>query len=419
MTAAGLDVLLVLLFLLILFAVIFIIQKRQQSKQLYYEKRIHDLESNLTQSNVQLNESISTLKNVREGILYETYAKRIISHLDQGIIYIDQYRIVQFINAYAQRFLNMSTGVGKTYRDVIHIHETGDTSDAISMFEKAFAGSAQILPDHYEMVCLRGSVPIRGTIFPLPIDHSVNDIVFIFTDNSTEEARIKEEQAFFSTAAHELRTPLTVIRMTISLLREKLTSLPQEKIIEHLGRADETAEQLVKMVNDFLNVSRIDQGRLEMQIESFDIVNLTEDVIHAMTLIAKERNLYIHHEPIGIENRMVIGDRAKTNDILTNVISNGLKYTMQGGLTIAHHIVGSSLATKITDTGTGIPLEYQPLLFKRFQQIGEAHELAPTKSTGLGLYISKKLALMMHGDVVLEKSEPGKGSTFSFTLPLG
>ena len=229
--------------------------------------------------------------------------------------------------------------------------------------------------------------------------------------------RIKEEEAFFSSAAHELRTPLTVIRMTAALLKDKFETLGHDKVTEYLRRMDETGEQLVKLVNDFLNISRIDQGRLVVTRESFDIIALTDEAINDLKLLAKERHLSIDHDP-ACDSRTVWGDRTKAKEVLTNLLSNALKYTIQGGITVTHGVQNGMLATKVTDTGAGIPEEYQPLLFKRFQQIGEAHRQASSKSSGLGLYISKKFALLMHGNLILEKSEPNKGSTFTFTLPI-
>ena len=196
-------------------------------------------------------------------------------------------------------------------------------------------------------------------------------------------------------------------------------SLPKEKIIEHLRRTDETTEKLVTLVNEFLNISRLDQGRLEIKTEKFDIVTLTDEVIKDLSLLAKERKLFIHHEPVDKEHRIVIGDPSKSKEVLINLISNAIKYTIQGGLTISHQATATALLTKVTDTGNGIPEEYQGILFKRFTQLDNARLQSTAKGSGLGLYISKKFALLMHGDVYLETSEPGKGSTFTFTLPVG
>lgn len=347
----------------------------------------------------------------------ETFATLIVSGMSQGVVYIDKDRIIRFVNASAEPFLAVSA-VGKPYQQALRMLQAQGVGD-YSLFESAFAGKTQVLPDNFEITGQRGTFTIGGTITPISVGSVCGPIVFIFSDISEQVARIKEEQAFFSAAAHELRTPLTVIRLTVSLLRKQFDTMGRDKILEHLKRTDETTENLAKLVNDFLNISRIDQGRLTVSHESFDMVSLVDEVIAETAPLVRERNLYIHHETAGSEFRTVIGDKAKAKEVVLNLISNGIKYTTQGGLTVTHQASESLLVTNVTDTGTGIPLEYQSLLFKRFQQVGEAHKQSSTKSTGLGLYISKKLAQLMHGDVMLEKSEPGKGSTFSFTLPLG
>jgi signal transduction histidine kinase len=147
------------------------------------------------------------------------------------------------------------------------------------------------------------------------------------------------------------------------------------------------------------------------------MVTLTDEVIANLALLARERKLFVQHET-DAEKRLVAGDRAKAAEVLTNLMSNSLKYTIQGGLTITHSSSNTTLTTTITDTGPGIPKELQSLLFKRFGQVGRAREQDPTKGSGLGLYISKRLAELMRGDVQLVKSEPGMGSTFAFILPL-
>ncbi len=383
-----------------------------------HEQEVLGLTKALEGMKAELGKTGQALKERGESAQYDTYAKLVISQMNQGVICIDQSRLVRLVNTYAEQFIDGGSPVGQPYQQVLHLQTPNGPGD-FAIIEAAFSGKTQVLPDNYAIVCRRGTFPISGTVTALRTDHTVGTVVFVFADNTQQVARIKEEQAFFSAAAHELRTPLSIIRLTVSLLREQFDTLGREKIIENLARTDETTVRLVKLVNDFLNISRIDQGRLEMKTELFDIVKLTDEVIEDHKLLASERKLYVHHEPTGTELRTVIGDRSKAKEVLSNLVSNAIKYTIQGGLTITHSTNDSVLATKVTDTGAGIPLEYQRLLFKRFQQIGQAKEQASTKSSGLGLYISKKLAQLMRGDVVLEKSEPGTGSTFTFTLPLG
>ncbi len=407
----------ILVFLLILTVTgVFILYFQNRDSKNQSEKKIHELETTLETVKLELDKNIKALGQSKEKNQYESYAGQIVSQMNQGVICIDQNRMIQLVNAYAEKFLEISPAKEKSYQQALHflINETRD----YSLFEAAFSGKSQILPGNVEIITQHGKIPVLGTITPLISDNAVKTIVFIFADNSQNVSKIQEDKAFFSAAAHELRTPLTGIRMSVSLLLQQFDTLGREKIIEYLKKTNESIEYLVNLVNDFLNVSRIDQGRLAVDNKPFNIVVLTDEVIKELSLIAKERKLFIRHEPVEGEIRNVIGDATKSKEVLTNLINNSIKYTIQGDITITHHVTNTSVITKITDTGSGIPKESQNLLFKRFFQIGGARTQSSAKSTGLGLYISKKIAQMMHGDVALESSEPGKGSIFTFILPL-
>lgn len=384
---------------------VFYFRKYLQKTKASYASRITLLERQLAEANARVSEEAVKTKAVKESSAYDKNAGVILNQLDRGVVVISADKTIQFMNPYAKRFVDLSAETGMSYQGVVR-------ASNYDVFEAGFLGRTQQLSEGATLTSQRGTIPVSGTVTPFD-----GGILFLFQDKTTEIARVKEEQAFFSAAAHELRTPLTIIRMTVSLLREKFDTMPKEKIIEHLKRTDETTERLVRLVNEFLNVSRIDQGRLEIQTEKFDVVTLTEEVIGNLSMLAKERNLYIHHD-VEITERSVVADRSKSSEVLSNLISNALKYTIRGGVTVSHSVSTTVLTTTVTDTGSGIDRAAQGMLFKRFGQVGSSAQHVASKSTGLGLYISKKFAQLMRGDVVLVKSEPGTGSTFAFTLPL-
>lgn len=387
-------------------------QKQKQSI-----KQLSDKEKELEVLKAEIGKKQQLLDSVDAQASRETFTQLVVSQMEQGVVCIDQHHVVRFINTYAAKLLDFSASSGIGYEQILHIRNIGDV-DVSVVLDAALNGKSYQLPDTAQLVSQRGTFPITGKIVQLTsgVDGAVAAV--IFEDNTKQLSWVREQQAFFSAAAHELRTPLTVIRLTVALLLERYDSMNREKVLEHLRRADETAGHLVKLVNDFLNISRIDQGRLEMKTESVNMVALIDEVIAELALLAKEKKLFIHHEPISADNSIVTGDSTRIKEIVTNLISNSLKYTMQGGVTVAHTAQGAFLSTTITDTGVGIPPESQGLLFKRFVQIGEARKLSTAKSTGLGLYISKKIAQLMHGDITLTHSEPGKGSTFALVLPI-
>jgi signal transduction histidine kinase len=387
---------------------------RQRSQLNQYKQQLKELEIVLGKTQTDLARSLKEAQGQGE---FQELAGQIVSKLDHGVICIDKKGIVRLVNTYAEKFLDISPAVGKPYSEVLHKLKIDGRNDFLQ-FKEAMMGKRLTLPDTVEFTTKKGDIPISATLTPLFSDGKNAIIAFIFADNSRNVARIMEEKAFFSAAAHELRTPLSVIRLAVYLLLTEFDKLGQEEIIDHLKKIEKTSERLTSLVNDFLNVSRIDLGRLEVDKTPFDIVSLTDEVIQELSDLAKKRKLYVHHKVTG-EHRMVMGDKKKSKEVLTNLVSNGIKYTLQGGLTITHKKDKGILMTKVTDTGSGITSASQRLLFRRFMQVGRGRLQSSEKSTGLGLYISKKFAQLMGGDVVLETSKPNKGSTFAFILPVG
>lgn len=380
------------------------------------DKKIHDLETTFVATKAELDKNIKAIVELKKNNQYEIYAGQIVSQMNQGVIFIDQNHIIKLINPYAEKFIENPPAIGKMYQQALHfqVNEKWD----YSLFESAFTGKVQVLPDNSEIITPLGKISVSGTIIPLASNDTIKTIVFIFTDSSQRVSQAQEEKALFSATTHELRTPLTAIRMTISLLLQQFDSLGREKIIEYLTKTNVAVDHLTNLINDFLNLSRIDQGRVAVDKKPFNLITVTDEVIQELSLLIKERKLYIHHEPIEGEYKNVIGDPTRSKEILINLLSNSIKYTIQGGITISHQVENTFLVTKVIDTGNGIPEESRSLLFKRFFQIGGARLQSSSKGSGLGLYISKKLAQLMGGDVSLESSEPGQGSTFVFKLPL-
>jgi signal transduction histidine kinase len=391
---------------------------RERKHAALSDKRITELEASLADMRASQEKTAAALAVAQSNSVYEQYARPIVSQMDVGVIAIDQQKIIRLINTYAAQYLDFDAVVGKPYQEVVHLKKIGGSEDPM-VFEAALGGTAQPIPEGYELASKRATIPIRGSIMSVTPNKPGGSIFFLFEDISKQSERERESNAFFSAAAHELRTPLTVIRMTVSLLKDKFETMQKDAIMEHYRRMEESSERLVKLVNDFLNVSRLAEGRIVMKTEPFDMVALTDEAVKEVSALAKERKLYIQHDPTSTEFRTVMGDRERAKEVLLNLLSNGIKYTMQGGLTVTHEASSAALATKVSDSGAGIQKEQQPLLFRRFSQVGGARSLSIAKSSGLGLYISKKFAQLMHGDVTLEKSEPGVGSTFVFSLPRG
>ncbi len=252
-------------------------------------------------------------------------------------------------------------------------------------------------------------------------DHEeVIGYVVLVEDITGAKALEHSRDEFFAVASHELRTPLTAIRgnteMILDMYADKIKGT---EVKEMLGDINEASIRLIGIVNDFLEVSRLEQGNITLKINNFDIVELIDKVIKTEQTQAADKKIHIQFEKGTQKLPLVYSDQGKAEQILFNLIGNAIKFTNVGDIKVSVENLGKMLKIKVSDTGAGISLQNEYLLFKKFQFAGEDILTSDiTKSTGLGLYISKLLIEKMGGTIGLEKSEIGKGSVFFFTLPI-
>jgi PAS domain S-box-containing protein len=233
--------------------------------------------------------------------------------------------------------------------------------------------------------------------------------------NREVERATQLKSQFLASMSHELRTPLNAILGFSDLLAEGTAGPLAEKQQRFIGHVRTGARHLLALINDILDLSKIESGLLELKCESFSISEAMPEVLSIIRPLAMAKK--IHIEQSG-ENLSVFGDRIRFKQILYNLLSNALKFTPEGGkVAIKSSAAGSLVCLSVTDKGVGIRREDQGLIFEEFRQVGETAG-GVKEGTGLGLAIAKRLVEQQGGsmDVV---SEPGKGSCFSFTLPVG
>lgn len=227
--------------------------------------------------------------------------------------------------------------------------------------------------------------------------------------------KVKDE--FVSVASHELRTPMTVIKSYVWLLLNDKTLKLTEKQKVNLDRTYASVERLITLVNDMLNVSRIESGKILIEKKPTDIEKLCQDTIAEMQAKAAEEkiNLSLEREK---DIPLVSIDPNKTKEILINLVGNALKFTLQGGkIKVSIENKDNMVLVKVSDTGFGIKAENMPKLFQKFGIVGENYlQKNITQGTGLGLYISKSIAELQGGKMWAESEGQNKGATFSFTV---
>ncbi|MBE9216886.1 sensor histidine kinase [Plectonema cf. radiosum LEGE 06105] len=224
---------------------------------------------------------------------------------------------------------------------------------------------------------------------------------------------------FLATTSHELRNPLNVIINSIRLVRDDLCD-DREEEKEFLKRADETAIHLLGIINDLLDISRIEAGKLSVVIKPIDLRKAIEDVITQQSVNIKQKGLQLNAPQLNEQIR-VNADIAKFKQVLINVIGNATKFTETGSITITTEIQEQKnkfwVTVAVIDTGIGIDNEQQQKLFRPFVMV-DASNTRQYNGTGLGLAISRNLIELMGGMITLESPGINQGTTVKISLPL-
>jgi PAS domain S-box-containing protein len=240
------------------------------------------------------------------------------------------------------------------------------------------------------------------------------------TEKKRYERRLKDldkmKSDFVSNVSHELKTPLTSIKGSVDNMLDGLTGALNEKQIRYLARIKSNTDRLSRLINDLLDLSRIEAGRVEVRRASLPLTALAEEVAEHLKQLAAEKLIRIEVPPPDPQ-MTVWADRDKVTQVLMNLIGNAVKFTPQDGkVIVAIEKNGNDyIQISIADNGPGIRPEEADKIFSKFYQVANVDKQKP-QGSGLGLAISKAL-VEMHGGKIWVESKLGRGSTFYFTLP--
>jgi PAS domain S-box-containing protein len=225
--------------------------------------------------------------------------------------------------------------------------------------------------------------------------------------------RLKSE--FLASMSHELRTPLHTIIGFSELLTEELEGPLNDKQKRFLGHILQDSRHLLELINEVLDLSKIEAGRLELQKEEMDFAGCLQEVVSGIEQQAAAKNIQVQ-----VRNEFrgtLYADRTRVKEILYNLLSNALKFTPdRGDVWVETVVKGHELHVVVGDTGIGVHPEEHDIIFEKFYQVGSTTR-GTREGTGLGLPITRKL-VELHGGQIWLESRPGQGSRFSFTLPL-
>jgi PAS domain S-box-containing protein len=353
----------------------------------------------------------------------------IVESIADGVLVLDFNRDVLLMNPAAARILGLDASMveGQHLRKVLgRAKSVQDQELSQQLYNKLMVGMEEFGNPEIAQGEESPSLAFRleaqekvvvGKLSPAMLGSGeLPSLVIVLRDISREAEVERLKNEFISTVSHELRTPMTSIKgYTDLLFSERVGELNEQQ--RHFVRViKNNADRLSALVNDILDISRIETGRLKLQVESLDLVALISIVFESFRgqMVEKSLNLSLD---LPRSLPPVRGDRARVTQILENLTSNAWKYTPQGGrVTVRARAVDGYVQVDITDTGIGIDQKDLPHIFDRFYRTEQA-EVQAVDGSGLGLFIVKMFVELLGGEIWVE-SDLNKGSTFSFTLPL-
>ena len=249
-----------------------------------------------------------------------------------------------------------------------------------------------------------------------PIKDSQGNIIGLskiardITERKQEEMRKND---FIAMVSHELKTPLTSIKSYIQVLLAKADQDHDPFIINALTRADVQTRKMTSMIQDFLNLARLEEGKIQLSSQVFELDPVVKEIVNDMQLLSTGHTIKYN----GCTDINVYADKDKIGQVLINLLSNAVKYSPKGGdITISCEKVWEGVKIAVQDNGIGISAEDQKMLFTRFYRV-KNERMKTVSGFGIGLYLVAEI-LGYHNSRIMVESEEGKGSTFYFTLPV-
>jgi len=223
---------------------------------------------------------------------------------------------------------------------------------------------------------------------------------------------------FISIASHQLRTPITAIKGYISLVLEGSYGKVVPAVQDVLDKVYTVNNRMSQLVEDLLNISRIESGRVQYTFEETQLEPLVADIVDMFSIMAKAKKLSLKIKLPKKSLPKLSLDTNKIREVISNLIDNAIKYTKEGGVTVSVEEEKSCVVIKVADTGIGIDLKNTKRLFEKFTRSSETMKL-DVSGTGLGLYVGKNFVEAHGGLLTVESGGPGKGACFIIKLPLG
>jgi two-component system phosphate regulon sensor histidine kinase PhoR len=335
------------------------------------------------------------------------FLEAVVREMEMGVIVLSSDKKILYANPFIYASFPLKDGIeGKKITDIINDHAL------FKIIDKVFASEGS----QSQEITIQGRgnqvLDVRLVPFPMELDSKV--LIGFFQD-VTEEKRVEAiKRDFVANVSHELRTPLASIKgYAETLLDGALDN--KETLKKFLTIIDRHANRMTALIEDLLTLSKLESHQMPMSFEPLDVKGIISGVIQGFEKQVKDKGIEIVIN-VGDNLPKVMGDKGRLEQVIVNLVDNAIKYTNDGKVKVVAKKLDNVLKVDVEDTGIGIPEKDIPRIFERFYRVdkGRSRELG---GTGLGLAIVKHIIQGHNGKIWVE-SQLGKGTTFSFTLPL-
>jgi PAS domain S-box-containing protein len=348
-----------------------------------------------------------------------TEREAILTSIADGVVVNDVEGNIILVNPAAERILGVSEKdlLSQNFNDLFSAFGSQGEEEAVAAMERLLNTSVPEAAKSFKINLEADNRVIHALLSPvLSLRGDFMGVVTIFRDVTKEVEADRAKSEFVSTVSHELRTPMTAIKGYTDLLHAGAAGPINDDQKRFLTTIKSNTDRLTALINDLLDISRMETGRIRFEPRPLQVGEVVADVVNVLAGPAEDKHLSLNYEvAAGLPD--VLGDRDRLNQVLTNLVGNAIRYTPDGGeIDVKVYLVERAVRVDVRDTGIGIAPEDMAHLFERFYRAD--HPLVQeTRGTGLGLSIVK-MFVEMHGGRIWVESEPDEGSTFTFILPI-
>ena len=370
-------------------------------------------------------DNTSSLKNKLSAV--ENKSDVVINAIDDGVLAISKDGNIELINPSAQQIIGWDQGdaLGLNWKSVLKL-VTSDGKDVEDLENPIAQSLSKNQPTHNDKLFLLTSSEKRilVSIVSSPVGTEGEGVIVVFRDITKEKAEEREQAEFISTASHEMRTPVASIEGYLGLALNPATAHIDEKARDFITKAHESAQHLGRLFQDLLDISKVEDGRMKNNPKIINVNEFLKDIFDGLATKASEKQLnYIFMPDIIDEGKekslqpifYANIDPDHFREVVSNLIENAIKYTPSGEVVVNVTGDDKQISVSVKDNGIGIPAEDIPHLFQKFYRVDNS-DTREIGGTGLGLYLSRRLAEAMSGNLRVE-SKYKEGSTFYLEIP--